>query len=289
MNYQFFHGTDKSPFDISDDDEITGGERVPFHGIVSRGLLKRFMEHHLDLKTWHLYSHRLFDEGYANDLIAFQDIKKHAKECKMLSFGQSALCVKRYVADFCAENDINKGSIEIWSIKEGHTSSVWKITMIQGDTSSEFVVNVARDMEAGLELKESSEKLKKIGDHDHEINLAKVLDIRNVHLNELLPDVIVTKNEWIANSFEIHERTNKKSQQRELLLVNRFITSSNNPANITSILGRRFSKSETNRIGRDINHFIKTAATCLSIPPGITINDGDVVWNGKSAIIVAIN
>lgn len=161
--------------------------------------------------------------------------------------------------------------------------------LIQKKSAETFVLNVARDYEAGIELKRTSEALNTIGNTYPEINLAKVMDMDLIADNSLPFDVFVARNEWIENAFEIHKRHYKTNGNEELLLVERFLADSDTPTNITSVVGRVFSQKEAEQITNDIEEFLTKAASCLFEKPTLNINDGDVVWDGEKAIIVAIS
>lgn len=280
MKFNYFFGPDKLPFAISAEGKIQQEISTPFHGIISRGLLNH------GCSIWNTHSHLL---EYGNDDLQTEEwitLKQNAIECGVLSFVESTLAAKTYIERFSKKQSTDTDLCELWNIKEGHTSSVWKVTVANEES---FVLNVARDKVACEELKTLSTHLKKITDEGDTSNLAKVYDIVEIEDERLPIKVIVTKNEWIYDSFEIHSRINLKTNQEELLLVERFITDVQKPAEITSILGRVFSATETQKIKKEISNFLTQATTCLSHTPEININDGDVVWNGDKAIVIAIN
>lgn len=256
-----------------------------------KGLLNKLKENNVSNEVWYKNAHLLEREDLncgsnVQDLLI---LKEYAAECKVLSFRQSAACVKLYVEKYFAGLEASHiAKCEIWNIKEGHTSSVWKVAFASEEKFDSFAVNVARDEEAGIALKASSEKMKIIGIKFPEINLAKVLDIYALQDRSLPSLVVITRNEWIDNSYEIHSRKNKTGED-ELLMVERFLTSKNNPAYITSVLGRIFTAEEVRNIKKEINIFLTKATAYLPGKPEININDGDVVWDGEKAIVVAIS
>ncbi len=275
MEFNYFFGPDKLPFAISAEGKILQEVSTPFHGIISRGLLNH------GCSIWNTHSHLL---EYGNDELQNEEwliLKQNAIQCGVLNFAQSTLAAKRYLESYA-----NTAKCELWNIKEGHTSSVWKVTLANEES---FVLNIARDKMAGDELKALSTHLKKITDEGDTSNLAKVYHIAEIEDERLPIKVVVTKNEWVNNSFEIHSRINVKTNQEELLLVERFITDVRKPAEITAILGRVFNAKEALQIKKEISNFLTQATTCLSHTPEININDGDVVWNGDKAIVIAIN
>jgi len=288
VKVNFFFGRDKIPFELRGC-RIAETESIPFSGIISRGLLNKFIEQNLDIQIWQKYAHLLFENGDYPASHEYNILKKLALECGVLSFGQSALSAQTYVKNYCKSIKKTDCRIELWNIKEGHTSTVWKVTVNSPESEDIFIVNVSRDLQAGIELKETSEKLMIIAGRYPNLNLAKVLDIYTLTRDFLPSGVIITKNECVDNSYEIHSRKNLKSKQDELIMVEQFLTQRNNPAFITSVIGRVFTQSEKEKIICQINYFLKMAAACLPAAPGVNINHGDIVWNGERAIVIAIS
>lgn len=289
MSFNFFFGPNKIPFTLTDNGMVEHCSAMPFHGIISRGLLNKFIKHKLHLEFWNALAPVLSDQVISGTDKDFALIKNLAKECCVLSFSNSSFCAKKYVEQYCSRLENIPEKVELWNIKEGHTSSVWKTTIEVRNERETFIVNVARDQEAGIELNESSEKIRKIGNKYPNINLAKVFEISLIKDCSLPFAVTVTRNDWIENSFEIHQRINKSSGQKELLMVERFLTDEDDPAQIISVLGRKFSVTESLKINSELNNFLNLASECLIEKPEININDGDLVWSSGKAFVVAIN
>jgi len=288
MKFLFFFGPDKLPFKLLESGMVENTSTMPFHGIISRGLLSKIMTGEMDLEIWYRYAPHLNQMNAAMDsgLLKFLSF---LKKCKVLSFGQSAWVARQYLEQYYQKEGRDDDMlIEIWNIKEGHTTSVWKITEHNTTEKETFILNVARDHDASKELRDTSEKLQIISKSFPDLNMAKVFDIAFVK-NESLPfEVTVTRNEWIDNSFEIHSRKNELTYSDDLVLVERFLTDDRNPSKITSVVGRIFSESETRKINEDINNFLTNATKSLGEKTSLNINEGDVVWNGKMAIVVAL-
>ena len=290
MEFLFYFGPEKKPFSLSKEGMIESHSVIPFHGIISRGLLQKFIEFNIDSSLWFSNAHRLFDKNIKKLDSTLKMLREHSFKAKVLSFADSTKVVKQYLLEYCKENTKKSiETIECWNIKEGHTSSVWKITLKGSLDSKSFVINVARDFEAGKELKKSSKKLQLVSKKIPLVNCAKVYEIRTIEYGKILTPVIVTRNEWIENSFEIHSRKNALTKKKEFLLVERFLTNTDKPSQITSVLGRMFSTKETHKIEKEIKDFLTNATKVLKKQIQININDGDVVWNGENAIIVAVN
>jgi hypothetical protein len=290
VSHRFFFGPERTPFAL-DQGMVEPSSAMPFHGIISRGLLNNFIANDWSIQLWYYYSPYLgiHEIARANLPDEVQKIQNLVQKCEVLSFGQSAWCAKIYVENYCQGNGVGNAQVDYWNIKEGHTSSVWKVTIAAKNTEETFIVNVARDREAGIELNKSSLKLKTIAQQVPQLNMAQINDIQIIQ-NRILPgEVVVTRNEWVENAYEIHTRVNKQTGKEDLLMVERFLTDQNNPANIISVVGRVFSNEETQKIEDDLDNFLTQAETCTSDKTEVNIDDGDVVWNGEKAIVVAIS
>jgi len=292
MEFGFFYGPDKIPFLMDDQEMVLSDSAIPFHGIISRGLLKKFEDEGVNSNTWFKYSHLIGNTAALDQEPDLTQLQEYAHSCEVLSFSNSAVSVRNYAENYI--NKSNKGkqlTCELWNIKEGHTSSVWKVTVKNKNHFVEdpFIVNVARDQAAGLELKHTSEKMQAIAENFHDINMARVHDIDKVTLNyfDKYIDVVVTRNEFIPRANEIHSITRQGDNNEQYVLVERFLTSETNPSRISSIKGRKFTEDECNKIKMDINFFSINASKDFNAQ--INIMDGDLVWNGEKAIVVAIN
>lgn len=273
---------------------VGAGKTIPFHGIISRGLLNKLKENNVPNEVWlnkaHLLERDLNSDSNVQDLLM---LKEYAADCKVLSFSQSSACAKLYMENyFDSLQAKNITQCDIWNIKEGHTSSVWKVSFFDSSSKeNHFIINVARDYEAGIELKTTSEKMKAIAEHYPHLNMARVYDIRKILLNynDNPYEVVVTINQWIEDSYEIHVVKDKLNGKEQYLLVERFLTKEGSPAHISSIYGRRFTEEESAKIKDDRDIFLTNASKWLSYIPNLNINDGDVVWDGKNAIVVAVS
>jgi hypothetical protein len=287
MKHRFYWGPDKLPFDLHNNGMVQATGAMPFHGIISRGLLEQFRQHQLSADLWHRYAAVL--PGDSIDHTDLETIRLHAKECAVLSFEQSAVCARYFLEEYYSAQDTGNASVEAWNIKEGHTSSVWKITCEMEDRRETFVLNISRDRQAGIELRNTSEKLKTIGEQVPGIRMAKVYTITSLSSESLPCEVVLTMNEWIPDAYEVHTRTNQRTGGDEYLVVERFLTSSADPAKILSVKGRVLSEIETTLLRSQLDEFLNLAATCLPGRPSVAINDGDVVWDGEKAIVVALS
>ena len=275
---EFRYGPDGVPFHLLGDGAVVDGMgRIPFHGIISRGLLGRVRQAPEPLASWDEYGHLLHDEAAVNSR-ELDHWRRTAAECGVLSYAQSAACVRSYVEQYVTTSV----RCEVWNVKEGHTSSVWRVQLGSGTT---FAVNVARDRAAGEELERSSETMRRIAESWPEANLAKVFETARVQPAAAPEPVVVTRNEWIPDSHEIHRLPSSGTEPGPLLLVERFLTDDSAPSRIRRLVGRRLNPAECEQVELDLQMFLKRTA---QFAVQVDINDGDLVWNGQRAIVIAI-
>ncbi len=288
--FAFFHGPDKIPISIGTNAVDNDRMPKPFHGIASRGLLKKLIAAPIENISWINCAHILDDESETKEerLLA---LRLEARRSLVLTFQQSAQAAKNYVeACFTSLQNGAAQSCEIWNIKEGHTSSVWLITIHRYDNAvpEKFIVNVARDHEAGLELMRTADTMQAIALHYPNLNMAKVTDVAAITIDYFGKSIVVpvTRNEFVRNGFEVHCGTHRVTRFPTYVLVERFMQSEGRPAEIRSIRGRTLNIDECKKLEFDIESFLAVASAYF--PVAIDINDGDIVWDGEKAVIVAI-
>ena len=290
--WAMFFGPDRVPFVLGPQATVHCARAIPFHGIVSRGLLQVLADRKGGAELWHRRAHRLFDEPSGGEDLDAAALTAAARQCGVLSFGQSALAARTYVERYCATqlNDC-VDTCEMWNIKEGHTSSVWHVTVdpASGADRHAFILNVARDSRAGDELEATSKKMQAISAIASGANVARVSDITTVRIDYFGQpiDVLVTRNELVADAYEVHSARDRHTGAKALVLVERFLTAGDRPATISSIRGRRLAPVDCQQIANDIDAFLSETAR-HHIEASVDVNDGDVVWNGRRATVVAI-
>lgn len=278
---EFRYGPDSVPFHMFGGGTVVDGTgRIPFHGIISRGLLGRVQQTPEPLAPWEEYSHLLHDEAAVNSK-ELDRWRRTAAECSVLSFAQSAACVRIYVERYVTTS----ARCEVWNVKEGHTSSVWRVRLGNGTTWQEFAVNVARDRAAGEELERTSETMRRIAESWPEANLAKVFEVTSVQLAAAAEPVVITRNEWIRDSHEIHRLPGSGTEPGPLVLVERFVTEDSAPSRIRRLVGRRLDPAECEQVEGDLREFLALTA---QYAVQVDLNDGDLVWNGQRAFVIAI-
>jgi hypothetical protein len=278
---EFRYGPDGVPFHLLGGGAVVDGAgRIPFHGIISRGLLERMRQTPELSGPWEAYGHLLHDEAAVNSK-ELARCRRTATLCGVLSFAQSAACVRSYVERYVTTS----ARCEVWNVKEGHTSSVWRVRLAEGNTWQEFAVNVARDRAAGKELKRTSQTMRRIAQSWPEANLTKVFEIASVRPTATAEPVVVTRNEWIRDSYEIHRLHGFETEPGPLVLVERFLTEDSAPSRIRRLVGRRLNPAECEQVERDLREFLERAA---QFAVQVDINEGDLVWNGQRALVIAI-
>lgn len=293
MRIDWFFGPDRVPFVVDGEGRVRSAAATPFHGIVGLGMRRRIERDGLAPEAWLRNAHRLFDDGSeepSSSELAL--LRRYADECATLSFAESAAAVRAYLAArYPPAREASR--VEAWNVKEGHTSSVWRITLADGGAPrDEFALNVARDADGGGDLHATSLRMREIKRRCPELNLADVVDVATVSLDRAAGDaveVVVTRNEWVPESLEVHPLHTPDGAVAEYVLVERFLTSEAAPAHIVSIHGRRCSEQERSRIEADLERFRREARTESGEAPGLDLGHGDVVWTGREAVVVALS
>lgn len=289
MNVTFTHGPDRTPLDWSDDGSLQSVSGTPFHGIASRGLLP-WLEGRPDGEfVWAAFGHLIHEPGATPDP-ALLALREAAHEAGVLSLSQSARAAHGFVTDRCIpgwEKPVE--SVDLWNMKEGHTSSVWLVTIDPADRApTRFVVNVARDDRAGEELRQTSQVMQALATRFPDLPIAAVDEIATVSITTGVGtrEVTVTRNAWVPGALEIHCLPGTTRSPERYVFVERFITDEEAPSRIRAVRGRVATASEQETIAGTIRQFRHALlpSDCVSLD----INDGDLVWNGESAVIVAV-
>jgi hypothetical protein len=287
MQIDWFFGPDKQPFTLDAAGELTSPLATPFHGIVGLGLRQLLVERHLAADAWLRSAHLIFAEeiGEADVTDELVALRACAADSDALSFGDSAAAVRTYLEERWGGSVLHATA---WNVKEGHTSSVWHVRLHESTHDpSEFAVNVGRDKAGSANLASTSERMRQIQARQPDVNMAAVLDIRTVQLmrGRGPADVVVTQNEWAQDSYEIHT----SATYGRYVLVERFLTSSDLPAEIVSVYGRFCSEDERVQIDHDLALFCDAATAAGADATVIDLSHGDAVWDGSGAVVVAIS
>jgi hypothetical protein len=289
MQFSYFHGPDRVPIKFEGDAFLSTAGTIPFHGIISRGLRTRCEAEGLPSSVWHQYAYLLWENVTKLRDSQFRQLQQFARECGVLSFTDSVFCARQYIERCYSAGRFQKTDCcELWYLKEGHTSSVWKVSVSSSHKSPPFVLNVARDQAASVELMDSSRKMQLASEQVPSVRIARVQDIQSLPVfpaNTTGP-VTVVRNEWIADAFEIHELASL-DRSPDYILIDRFLTSKANQTLIVAVCGRRLTAHETAVVDHDMATFLQRTSPFFR--SCIEINEGDLVWDGHHATVVALS
>jgi hypothetical protein len=190
---------------------------------------------------------------------------------------------------------------ELWSIKEGHTSSIWRVELsfTGGTAPMVFCLNVGRDKEASEELKSTSEELIRLHKLDPQ-GVVEVLGMEIVDLDGIRLDgghanfsVTVSVVRWLENSSELHVAKDPSSGFGHFMLVDYFRSPEDElPASMQRIVGKRLDGGESEAMWSSIiAHMVKQSefdADCKTVRmPSTEINEGDWVSCNEGVMLVA--
>lgn len=270
----------------------------PFHGVISYGLRDELKGLPESFQWWHRYAHMIDQPPTPDDDGELRVLRHLARQRGVLSFSESAACAALSLRSLRAaewsEDELD--SAELWNIKEGHVSSVWLVSVRHTDaaTPTPFILNVARDRDAGPVLEYTSQAMRMLVDRQPELPIAEVLDIATVSLTDgtRTREVVVTRNEYISRALEAHligsaDVTRARSSDQQIVLIERFRTSSEHPAQIIGVHGRYASQEERDRMYQAVHDV--TAAASSGLPYRVNINHGDLVWAPDGPAVVALS
>ena len=236
---------------------------------------------------------------------AFRELVRRARASRVLRFDQSARCARTFIAKHGStlidqlqpegQDALEIRTVRLWSVKEGHTASVWKTTLVPAGVTPPFHValNVARDEAAGQELEKSSCLLEQCYQRNPGGMVAPVILQRRVRPPGVDFDVPVVASAWIDRALELHLPPNDGSRFC-FFGVKRFITGADAPGKIKALQGRRFTRAKSIDIWRQLFRFYGKYATaaqdgsCIYLPD-FEINEGDWVWSKHRAWLVALS
>jgi hypothetical protein len=250
MRFSVSHGADRVPLHEGDDGQLTSVLGIPFHGIASRALLPWLHRLPDGSALWERTAHRLHcgGESGSEELTA---LREEAGRHGVLSLTESCRAARLFVEARFGER-LCDGHSELWNTKEGHTSSVWVVTVRSrdGEPVERFVLNVARDPIAGVELRESSERLDELSRRHPGLPIAQVHEVTEVVVRLRCGDVrvAVTRNELVEDALEIHPLAPGAGGEHRYALVERFLTGDASPTAIRAVRGREASAAESESI-----------------------------------------
>jgi hypothetical protein len=214
MRYSVVHGPHRLPVLPPAGISPSNLECVPFHQVISRGLLHSAEARGLFPESWHGVA-PLVDRALSGlTLTGVEDLGlwlELAKANGVLSYLDSARCAVEFtrtnslkIYQTMAGSTLGFNSIEsceLWSVKEGHTSSVWIATLHYGGESPvHFALNIARDIEAGRELSAGVSELSAL----HLRDPSAVIEVLFCDIVRGPWAVPVVATNWISAGYELH-------------------------------------------------------------------------------------
>lgn len=244
MRCAVVHGPDRVPVLCPGDIPPSDPECVPFHQVISRGLLHSAEGRGLPPESWQAVSPFVDRALSGFPVIAMPQLELWldlARANGVLSYSDSACCAMEFtransfklcqrITGSVAEAE-SIDSCELWSIKEGHTSSIWIATLHcnQSESPTRFVLNIARDIEAGRELSAVCSELSALKLRDCSL-VVEVLDSGTVGGRW---DVPVVATNWISGGYELHVLSTGRA-----IAIDRFNSDPSDPRRVASVTVR---------------------------------------------------
>lgn len=243
----------------------------PFHGIISRGLL---LDRACATSAWDRLAPHLDDlrdrrptAGDPEMLAVLRSAERHG----VLTY-DATLAVATDIARSCAADVGDVRRIELCNPKEGHTSSVWRIRVIDshGECAADVAANVPRDQAAQRELLASAEQLERAGAAGVVATPVRVVQ---------RGDLAVLVQPWLDRALEINPVRGPHGTR--LAAVTDFLTEPGQ-SRVRAVLGRPLTDEEHVAVGT-------AAARVHDAHPGLsyTPRDGDWVLHESRPVLVA--
>jgi len=327
-----WHGPQCDPLLLRGKDKVdTGNTPIPYFGIISRGLLNRLSEikpqgHPNEWSTiapWFEFDHPWFlNKNLKTKTITFKDpIKRQlnnwfmaAKDCNFVSVQESAyLCKKFLLKSLTGKNKVslsgicryfglkdgfsnNIDTVNIWLVKEGFTSSVWRVEINSEVSNSQLVLcmNVARDIDASVELASTYQHLLSLYQKDP-LHIAQPfgIDFIRAYSWDKSVNIAVTVHSWVEGH-EIHVKKYRDNNIAKFILVKWFLPENGNQGKQSQIVGRELTQLEHDHFWEKYLAFLAKHATIdrnekkISVPR-LELNEGDIIWNDKDLFVIAIS
>lgn len=287
MKIFLFATEDKINFTLDQNNEINCHGLKFNHGIISEGLLEKFVEENLDLKLWDDYVSFLNGslQEINNELLL--KIQGLSLSARTLHFNHSTICAMESVSKYIAHNYHSDEIItEIISLQEGNISSVWKVNITNSNNKhlESFILNIARDYDAGLHLSSISELMEEIREKYTDVSIARVYSVDHVEIEYFgeLIEVVVTRNEYIDGAKNIYFRNKDEFGKPQYYIAEKFLDSSSGATK------KILASPATDAINKEVNRTIDRVTNYNSngTYPKLDINRGDLVWNGEKVTIV---
>jgi hypothetical protein len=274
------YGPDRLPLEESADATAARWDYRPFHGIVSLGLRAHPV---CTPERWRAAAPLLDSALGADDALA-----EAARGCGVLSFDQSLAAAAHAAREYGEGVSV----VELWNLKEGHTTSVWRATYASDDGVTRHVVlNVARDDVASRALQQASAAYVELAERAPDAAAATVLAAWQLRRAGPGAPVTVVAQAWVDDAYEINALPVGADARVQLVAVERFLTDPVEPARIRSVRGWRLTAEEHEHVGARMALLLRLGARRDGDGtwrlPTFAVDHGDWVWQDGRAVAVA--
>lgn len=312
--------------------DSTPGECFAYHNTIPRSLLGALGRieptyssewHHIAPLLEELLTGRVRAPAEAgvrscddNQLAQLERWYDEALAGEVLSFCDSAQIVQRFVERLIrgepagAWNTICGAvvggpriatQVEIWSVQEGHTSSVWRVSVKMPHIADDvvFCVNVGRDRDGSAELVATSNELRRLRQRDARL-IPPIYAVDEICIDRPMGAghgklcAGVTASAWLDNAVPLQVVPSRSSPVGSFVAVERFIQVFEAEAVYHRIYGRTLSEVQTCAVRATALDFLlrntvfdKVAETARM--PSLELNEGDLVWTGDSVRVVGLS
>jgi hypothetical protein len=280
MPSRLLYGPDRLPLEKSADATGARWGHRPFHGIVSLGLRAHPA---CTPERWRAAA-PLLDSVLGVD----EALAEAARGCGVLSFDESLAAAAHAAREYGEGASV----VELWNLKEGHTTSVWRATYASDDGATRHIVlNVARDDVASHALQQASAVYAELAKRAPDAAAATVLATWQLRRVGPGAPVTVAAQGWIDDAYEINALPVGADARVQLVAVERFLTDPAEPARIRSVRGRRLTAEEHERVGARMALLLSLGARRDNDGtwrlPTFALHHGDWVWQDDRAVAVA--
>lgn len=293
----FYFGLDKVPLII---EQSIFTENRLFFTVISKGLMP-----HLSLTPakWAKIAPELDEIIVGRKSIKDDGLLAACHELGVMTVLDTISIIRQYlqlnlqalVEKICKKKSLNITSVKVLFIKEGCTSSVWKVSLtVSGESSAMyFVLNVGRDRIANEDLWVTSTVMENIQRLIPEAPLAYVYSKQRLKIEEIAYDVVITANKWIEDGEELSLVKNMDSEKQFLFAIHEFVIDKNT-GRVNQFKGRSLSEQESTSVWKKIRKLQSCLTNLVSEQklaelPRFEINEGDVLWTGKEIAFVGFS
>lgn len=246
------------------------------------------------------------DRSVADDAIVEWVIA--AIQAQVLTYGQGARAVQSCIAELIASRegwfqlgvvDVPRGraqECETWSVREGHTTSVWRVELRGAGWPSPitFAVNLARDREAASELVATTAAMRRLAAADPQ-RIVAVLAERTAVVETaggrlVLPIVI---SPWLDGARELQVTRDFTDAAGRFLVVDRFVGDASELPAPHRARGQLLTPAASDGIWSESIAMRARAAELvgerLVLAPRFELNEGDLVWDNGAIRVIAVS